>query len=329
MLDDHNTLIEYFILDDHTLAWVIDRDGLELISLEITRDNLRNQVEFLHNLIVRRDFDLETAANLHADLIAPLVPRIRHPNLIIVRHSVLHYLPFAALWDAESERFLVQDYALTYAPSASALSFILDKRNPEEERLLVIGNPDGSLPHADTEVEAIASIYGSTSLIDPESQVHAQANRLDILHLSALGFYNIYNPLYTYIKLTPDGTNDGYLEVHEVFGMDLTEESAGTVGVGVAGGGPVGVAGRRGGETADLPGVDERDAGPRCASLSEMWLWKIWHPKHGVLYNAGERWRAEAEAEHERRTLIPFGRGRAGDAGGSGHVQIPLFATPP
>lgn len=63
---------------------------------------------------------------------------------------------------------------------------------------------------------------------------------------------------------------------------------------------------------------------PRCGA--EMWLWKIWHPKYGVLYDEGERLRAEAEAEHERRTLIPFGRGRAGDAGGSSHVQIPLFA---
>ena len=66
---------------------------------------------------------------------------------------------------------------------------------------------------------------------------------------------------------------------------------------------------------------------PHCGA--EMWLWKIWHPKYGVLYDEGERLRAEAEAEHERRTLIPFGRGRAGDAGGSGHVQIPLFAMSP
>lgn len=66
---------------------------------------------------------------------------------------------------------------------------------------------------------------------------------------------------------------------------------------------------------------------PRCGA--EMWLWKIWHPKYGVLYDEGERLRAEAEAEHERRTLIPFGRGRTGDAGGSGQVQIPLFAMSP
>ena len=64
---------------------------------------------------------------------------------------------------------------------------------------------------------------------------------------------------------------------------------------------------------------------PRCGA--EMWVWKIWHPKYGVLYDEGERLREEAEAEHERRTLIPLGRGRAGDAGRSGHVQLSLLAV--
>jgi hypothetical protein len=66
---------------------------------------------------------------------------------------------------------------------------------------------------------------------------------------------------------------------------------------------------------------------PRCGV--ERWLWKIWHPKYGVVYDEGERLRAAAEAEHERRTFIPFGRGRASDAGGSGHGPIPLFALSP
>jgi hypothetical protein len=60
---------------------------------------------------------------------------------------------------------------------------------------------------------------------------------------------------------------------------------------------------------------------------AEMWLWKVWHPKYGVLYDEGERLRDEAEAAHERRNLIPLGRGRASDAGRDGHVQLSLFAV--
>jgi hypothetical protein len=64
---------------------------------------------------------------------------------------------------------------------------------------------------------------------------------------------------------------------------------------------------------------------PRCGA--EMWLWRIWHPKYGVLYDEGERLQAEAEAEHERRTLTSLGRGPAGDAGRSGHIQLSLLAV--
>ncbi|HLE05537.1 MAG TPA: transposase, partial [Anaerolineales bacterium] len=66
---------------------------------------------------------------------------------------------------------------------------------------------------------------------------------------------------------------------------------------------------------------------PKCGA--EMWLWKIWHPKYGVLYDEGERLWQEAEAEHERRTLIPFGRSGADHAGGSDHLQLSLFAMSP
>jgi CHAT domain-containing protein len=137
---------------------------------------------------------------------------------------VLHYLPFAALWDAEHQRYLVQDYAVTYAPSASALEFILEKRSPDEGRLLAMGNPDSSLPYAEDEAEAVASLYGTAPLLRQaavESQVYAEAGEVDVLHLAAHGEYNSHNALYSSIKLAPDAAEDGNLEVHEVFGLDL------------------------------------------------------------------------------------------------------------
>jgi CHAT domain-containing protein/Tfp pilus assembly protein PilF/predicted negative regulator of RcsB-dependent stress response len=223
VLDQDTTLIEYYVLDDKTLAWVMDQEGSELVTLQI--GELRNQVEFLRNVISGREHDPQAAAALYNALFAPLKPHIRHPNLVIVPHGVLHYLPFAALWDAEHGRYLLEDYALTYAPSASALKFILDKRSPAQERLLAMGNPDSSLPYAEAEAEAVAKLYGTAPLLKQdavESQVYAQAGQIDLLHLAAHGEYNPYNPLYSRIELAPDEAQDGSLEVHEVFGLDLS-----------------------------------------------------------------------------------------------------------
>ncbi len=66
---------------------------------------------------------------------------------------------------------------------------------------------------------------------------------------------------------------------------------------------------------------------PTCGVA--RWLWKIWHPKYGVLYDAGEQWRAEAEAEHERRKFTPAERRGAGLDGGGGQLSLPLFALSP
>jgi CHAT domain-containing protein len=51
--------------------------------------------------------------------------------------------------------------------------------------------------------------------------VRQQANSIDILHLASRGLVSRWNPLYSYVELRPDSQNDGRLEVHEVFGLDL------------------------------------------------------------------------------------------------------------
>jgi len=234
VVDEQSTLIIYFLPDvaimDKPLAWVIDRQAVTLVDLEIAGGDLRAKVEFLHNQLKSKDrsmdADLDAALTpLYDSLFAPLKPYIHQPNLIIVPHASLHYLPFAALWDAANSRYLVEDYAITYIPSASALPLIRAKQNPNHNQLLALGNPDGSLTYAEKEVQKVAVLYDSEPLLGKaatESQVVAQSAQADLIHLAAHGIYDPLNPLYTRIELAPDATNDGHLEVHEVFGLDLS-----------------------------------------------------------------------------------------------------------
>lgn len=225
VLGSQTTLVEYFVMDDHTLAWVIDQEGFKVIDLAITRDELTGQIEFLRNLVNIKSFDPGASANLYNTLIAPLVPYIHHANLIIVPHGVLHYLPFAALWNAKNERYLIEDYTITYAPSASVLKFILEKRTPNDGRLLVMGNPNGSLPSAEEEARTVAKLYNMEPLVGEqatESEIYSYTGKIDVLHLAVHGYPDPFNPLFTRIELSADNENDGNLEVHEIFGLDLT-----------------------------------------------------------------------------------------------------------
>lgn len=228
-LDDQTTLIVYFLPDstimDKSLAWVIDRETVEFVPLEANAVDIEVHVRFLHALLAERadDVEIETTA-IYQTLFAPLVPYIHHKNLVIIPHGGLHYLPFATLQDPESGHYLVEDYTITYAPSASILPLIFDRRNPNQDRLLALGNPGGWMPYAETEVNEAANLYGTTPLIGQqatERQIYDQAIHADILHLATSAMVDTFNPLYSRVELAPDSDFDGNLEVHEVLGLNL------------------------------------------------------------------------------------------------------------
>lgn len=232
ILDEETTLIEYFVagasaheaMGGGTWAWVVDREDYEWMRLDVGED-LKPRVDYLRKLLSEsRELDYRAAAALYEKLVAPLNPYIRHRKVVLVPHGVLHYLPFAALWNAKEKRFLLEERILTLAPSANVLRFIAEKGSSNEGRALVLGNPDGSLVFAEAEAAAVAGLQGLKPLLGSdamESEVHARAGKLDLLHLAAHGAYDSVNPLFSRVELAPGGGHDGSLEVHEIFDLDL------------------------------------------------------------------------------------------------------------
>ncbi|MEM7132684.1 MAG: CHAT domain-containing protein [Chloroflexota bacterium] len=232
VLDNETTLIIYHVLqnaisnEEQLWAWVIDKQTVKPIKLDMTPDQMATYIEFLRNTIDDEEYDQDSAGSLYEGLITPLKRYISRQNLIIIPHEALHYLPFAALWNVKDEKYLLEEYTVSYAPSASSLRFLQDKRTSDEGRMLVLGNPDTSLIGAEIEAKAIANLYGVAAYVGKEATerlIHEQAGHFDILHLAAHGIYKQTNPLFTRIELAPDeGTeHDGRLEVHELYELDL------------------------------------------------------------------------------------------------------------
>ncbi len=237
IVDEQSTLIVYFLPDvtfiSKPLAWVIAQNRAELVPLEVNTVDIESQTRYLRNLLVPNadgaplEIGETTTATtaLYRNLFAPLVPSIQQRNIIIAPHAALHYLPFAALQNPETGQYLLEEYTITYTPSASALQYIRKTDNWNEEQLLALGNPDGSLPFAESEAEQVAALYASKPLLGQaatESRFLTQAPKADLLHLAAHGVYDSLNPFYTRIELAPDAANDGHVEVHELFGLDLS-----------------------------------------------------------------------------------------------------------
>jgi len=241
LLDEQTTLISFWILEDQTLVFVITRNAFHIVALKVSQEDLLAQITDFRNFPNLEAAHPESAVTLYTELIAPLKAYLTTPHLAIVPHGVLHYLPFAAL--TNGQHYLLDDYVITYLPSASVLPFIQEHTGHTGGSPLILGNPAiadfdataslaterdslGPLPFAEQEAEAISILYGTEALTGTaatESAVRERAGEVGLLHLAAHGRYNPVAPLSSLVALAPDKANDGWLTVGEIYGLDLRQ----------------------------------------------------------------------------------------------------------
>lgn len=231
------TMISYYVTGFQVHAWVLDKESFHHVPLPFRSEDLRHAVcwadEIGHRAggrgvsLIDPGCQAQTARaeDLYTKLIAPLVPHIRYRRLVLIPHDVLHYLPFAALRDPSTGHFLIEDYTLSYVPSASALRLLREKETPVAGRALVLGAPEGldpelqALPAAQQEAKAVARLFGTRPLLGREAtegRLHILAGKVDLLHIAAHGEYEPRNSLFSRIILAPGSDHDGNLEVHEI-----------------------------------------------------------------------------------------------------------------
>jgi CHAT domain-containing protein len=238
------SMISYFVSSSQIHAWVLDRDSFQYVPLPITPQDLRSDLCWVDQIgrqnggrgVQRLDVACgggrDGAKDLYRKLIAPLRRHLLHRRLILVPHGELHYLPFAALRDPQSSRYLIEDFTLSYAPSASAVGFLRGKETPIGRKALVLGAPkelDTSLhriPAAQAEAKLVGRLFGVRPLLGraaTESQLYKLAGKVDLLHIAAHGIFEPRNPLFSHVALAPDKDSDGRLEVHEILSdLDLS-----------------------------------------------------------------------------------------------------------
>jgi CHAT domain-containing protein len=135
----------------------------------------------------------------------------------------LHYVPFAALRDPKRKRYLVQDYTLSYLPSASALPLLRARESPMHGTALVLGDPDAPglapLPGANKEAERAAATLHGKALTGKEAAkdlLYRLDGKVDLLHIGAHGLYEPASPTFSTIFLAGSDTRSGSLTVDEI-----------------------------------------------------------------------------------------------------------------
>ncbi len=234
-------LIEYFILQNETLAAVIQDGRLQMVRLpNAGRNALRKMVAE-----ARRRFEdpalpyREISRKLYDNLLAPcLAAAPGAKRLIIVPGGALHYLPFSALVSNDG-RFVAEQFPVSYAASASALVYATRKaeaaphrRDGELNATLVVANPQAPpgfepLPNAEKEGRFIAQAMPSSTLLigknATETAILKALATSSFFHFAGHTNLSTQSPLSTALLCTPDTENDGRIEVRELFELDLKD----------------------------------------------------------------------------------------------------------
>jgi len=189
--------------------------------------------------------DLAFAANaraLYAALLGPVDAELALADqVIVVPHGGLWEVPFQALQTPRG-KYLVEERAIAYAPSASALQQLNARRRPRaaQPRVVAFGDPRqaGSrapvLPNAAREAREVAAVYGSDRSVvavegeATEARFRELAPQADILHIATHGVIDNISPLFSYVMLAGSGRrgspSDGRLEGRELLNLQLGAE---------------------------------------------------------------------------------------------------------
>jgi CHAT domain-containing protein len=229
LLGEDEQLVEYYYQGDDLYAFVLGRSGLQALKLDGA--GLANQVGKFRNAIELAGSSLwkAPAKALYERLWKPVEGTLTAKNIVVVGHGALHYLPFAALQDANGN-FLVDRYGLRFLPSAGVLKYLRRPWQGKPDHLLALGNPDLDDPkldlkYAQDEARALAGLFPDSRLLvrkeATESSFKKAGAAFSRLHFATHGKFEPDDPLSSGLYLTKDADNDGVLTAGELYSMSL------------------------------------------------------------------------------------------------------------
>ena len=233
----HDTaLVEYAVLPENLVAWLVLPDRTLLVQsripsreLEVLVERFRDAIEYGGDAAVVQ----EIGGQLWTLLAHPLLQGLSMPNLVIIPDRFLGRVPFAALYDSKRGEYLVEKHALTIAPSATA--YLFARQHPSSSMteparsILAVGANHPHHPHlpmVTAEAVAVGSLYhDSTVLIGEEATrrnfLHALGNA-EVIHFAGHGKDDPLALTRSRLFFWPAGAaDDGILYSQELATRDL------------------------------------------------------------------------------------------------------------
>ncbi|MDQ7028497.1 MAG: CHAT domain-containing protein [Ardenticatenia bacterium] len=222
-------LVEYFAIAGRLWAFVVTDKRLRVRELcDITHiHHLMGRWRLLMGHMAssgraRLEAVQRVLGHVYELIFAPLeIHELDRSHIYVVPHGVLHYLPFAALYNRRDGRYLVEEAAVARLPSSGLLGVLRAraKRAAEGTPLILGHSHHGMLPVAVEEARDVTNTVGGECYLEEE----ALGERLTrgevwrpLIHVAAHGLFRTDAPLFSSIYLA-----DGPLTTLDLFNASM------------------------------------------------------------------------------------------------------------
>jgi CHAT domain-containing protein/tetratricopeptide (TPR) repeat protein len=231
VLPKRTTLIEYFTSGDEILAFIISAENAKVMRRVCPASrvlSLQERLGFqLEKFMLGQDYVdshadqmLESTKRhlreLYRSLIAPFIGEIKTHHLVIVPHGSLHFLPFHAFHDGE--KYLIDRFEISYAPSASVLSYCLEKDAVADHSPILLGVADEKAPLVADEIATLSRLFPNGRVLFNENATREafieQSKTSSFLHIATHAVFRQDNPMFSSFKLA-----DGWFTAFDLFSM--------------------------------------------------------------------------------------------------------------
>ena len=234
------TLLFYAVLEDRVVLWRISHEEVTLVPLRIEPGELTSWVRALRTDLAAgawTDATRRVAQRLYAALLAPA--RLDDTALVVVPDKDLHSLPFAALVNPATGRYLIEERELAVAPSAA--TYLHGRERWAElaqmppQSAVVVGDPAVDpvlfpglvpLPGARAEAREVAMLYPRHRLLvggaATRAALLADASGREVIHFAGHAVVNATAPQRSSLPLAAaEPVSDGALDAADIGALHL------------------------------------------------------------------------------------------------------------
>jgi CHAT domain-containing protein len=232
------TIVEYSLTKERLLTWVLRHGTIDVSERRIEIGTLEQDIAaWLRALREADEARLSPAAIALYQLLIPPIVSLLPPDsqVIFVPDKILNAIPFAALRNPLSGRYMIEERWVSVVPSVTFyLALLGGLRTTDDRRAwssLLVANPSfdrqlfpqlADLPGAAAETEAAQRSYGNSVILVGPAATHArllaELDRHEILSFAGHAVDNPRDPAGSYLVLSASG---GRQEPGILFGREI------------------------------------------------------------------------------------------------------------